>query len=159
MADNIISLDYKDLQKLLEKYEKEMPGIGVKLMRAVNNKAKAEIRAEYRRKGYHATKQMSWGDSGYKKNLKSYANKNFTGKIMMANNAFYYRFLEYGAEKPAGTEIRYKGGTYTLKNGWKIDAQPVIHRIGDMYWRTNRASSIMEKQFQKELDKLDKKKG
>lgn len=159
MAELYITLDYKDLKKLLQKYENEMPNIGVKLMRAVNNKAKAEIRSEYRRKGYSAHKQMSWGDSGYSKNLKSFANKDFTGKIMMANNAFYYRFLEYGAQKPAGTTIHYKGGDYRLTNGWKIEAQPVITRIGDMYWRTSRASSIMEKQFQKELDKLDKKKG
>ena len=153
--DEWITLEYRDMEKLLEKYNKEMPGIAVKLMRAVNNRAKSDIRAAYRSRKYHAHKQQTWGDSGYSKNLKSFADKDFSAKIMIAKNAFYYRYLEYGAEKPAGFAFHYKGTLYRMKNGWKIDSDPVLHTIADTYWKTTRASTIMEKQFQKELAKRD----
>lgn len=152
--DEWVSVEYKDLEKLLKKYNEQMPNIAVKLMRAVNAEVKKTAKAEMRKRGYHAHKDKSWGDAGYIKNLKSYQNKDFTAKVMIAKNAFQYRFVEYGAEKPVGFAIRYKNKTITLKNAWKVEAKPLLYPIADSIWKTTRATRIMENKFQKELDRL-----
>lgn len=147
----LITLEYKDILKLLNKFEKEMPGIGRKLINAVNNEAKKRIRSEYKKRGYKAKNPKHWGDAGYSKNLKSYANRDFSGKILMAQNAFYYRFLEFGTNhKPM--IIRRGKQIYKVK-GFSIPAKPVLYPIANSIWKTDEAVKIMEKKFQQELDK------
>lgn len=154
MAEEWVSVNYKELENLLKKYNQQMPNIAVKLMRAVNAEVKKAAKAEMKKRGYHSHKQMSWGDAGYIKNLKSYQNKDFSAKVMMARNAFQYRFIEYGAEKPVGFAIRYKNKTITLKNAWKVEAKPLLYPIADSIWKTSRATRIMEIKFQQELERL-----
>lgn len=152
--DEWVSVEYKELENLLKKYNQQMPNIATKLMKAVNSEVKKAAKAEMKKRGYYAHKQKSWGDAGYIKNLKSYQNKDFIAKVMMAKNAFQYRFIEYGAQKPVGFAIRYKNKTIKLKNAWKVEAKPLLYPIADSIWKTTRAERIMEAKFQKELERL-----
>lgn len=147
--EEVISVSYKTFMKQLEEYNKQIPNVATKLMRAVNNKAKASIRKEAKARGYsaHSFSASSSYDSGYSANLKSYANRDFSGKITFLKNGFYYRFLE------AGTGERYtKGKAY---RGF-IAARPFIKPISASFWETSKGSDIMEKAFQKELYKYFK---
>lgn len=154
MADNddsLIELDYKQIEKKLKEFEKEIPGIGKKLINAVNNVARRKIRAGYRARGYKAKNIKPWGDAGYSSNIRVYANRDFSGKIMMSNNAFFYRFVEFGTNhKPM--IVRRKGKTYKVK-GFSVPAKPLLYPIANSVWKTEEAVKIMEEKFEEELKK------
>lgn len=148
MSDDVISVefDWKQFQRQLDEYNSQIPNIATRLMRAVNNKVKSEIRREAKARGYSAHTPGSV-DHGYSANLKSFANRDFSGKITMLKNGFYYRYIE------SGTQNRQtRGGA----NRGSITARPFIKPIARSYWETNKGSEIMEKQFQKELEKYFK---
>lgn len=156
MADISVEIDTKQIIKTLDRFNKAIPGIAVKLMRAVNNEAKKKIRQEYRKRGYHATKLASWGNSGYSRNLVSFANKDYSGKIMLRDDAFYYRFLEFGTNHKTMTV--YRGGTsYTIK-AYSVPAKPVLYPVANSIWHTTRATELMQIQFDKEVKKLEERK-
>lgn len=152
----IVEIDYKQLMKELNEFDKEMPNSARKLMRAVNNEVKKQIRRGARSRGYLARKPMSWGDAGYSKNLFSFANKDYTGKIMMGKNAFQYTFIEYGANVQPRHEkyLTFKIGDQFFKSkGFVLPAEPLIYPIANSIWGTNKASEIMEKKMQELMDK------
>lgn len=157
MADDElkIEVDYKALKKELEAFDKEMPNIARKLMRAVNSEVKKAIKREARARGYKSKKQMDWGDAGYTKNLKTFADKGYKAKIMMAKNAFQYKFIEYGANpKPKGKYLAFKiDGKFYRSKGFALPADPLIYPIANSIWGTSKASEIMEKKLQEEIQK------
>ena len=155
-----VTVDYKDLLKKLENYDKQMPNIAIKLMRAVNNKAKADIRKEARKRGYHARKPMPYGEGGFSENLKSYADKGYKAKIIMKKDAYWYTWIEYGANVvPRDKYITFKiGDKWYRSRGFVLPAHPIIHPIANKIWGTDKASEIMEKTMQKEIEKRFKKK-
>lgn len=157
MSDEFtVEVDYKELAKELAQFDKQMPNIARKLMRAVNNEVKKKIRQEARARGYKARKPMSYGDAGYSKNLKSFADKGYNGKIMMAKNAYQYKFIEYGANvQPKNSPyLTFKIGNHFYKSkGFTLPADPLIFPIANSIWGTNKASDIMDKKFQEEMNK------
>lgn len=151
-----IELDYKALKKELSEFDSKMPGVARRLMRAVNREVKKAVKKEARSRGYLAHKNMEWGDAGYTKNIFTYANKDYTGKIMMGKNAFQYKFLEYGANvRPKnGDFLTFKIGDQFYKSkGFTLPANPLIYPIANGYWGTSKASAIMEAEMQKIMDK------
>ena len=162
MADDLmtVEVDYKDLVKELEAFDKQMPNVARKLMRAVNTEAKKAIRRSYRSMGFHSKKPMEWGDAGYSKNLKSYADAGYKAKIMLKNDAFYYRFQEYGADvKPRNSKYLafMIDGKFYRSKGFVIPAHNYLRNASQSVWGTSKASEIMEAQMQKEIDKKFKK--
>ena len=162
MADELnVEVDSKNLIKQLENFNKQVPNVAQRLMKSVNAEVKRKIKQEAKSRGYKGKKSQSWGDSGYTHNLKSYQNKDFSAKIMMAKPAFYYRFIEYGANvRPKnGKFLAFKiGKKWVRSKGFTYPAKPLIYPIANSIWGTNKASQIMEQQLQKELDKLFKDK-
>lgn len=157
MTDELITVDlsYKELLKELSAFDKEMPNVARKLMRAVNNEVKKQIRRTAKSRGYSADKiyegKTGTFNTGYRKNLKSYADKDFKAKIMFTKNAYYYKWIEYGARVP---ERKAKiGNKIVTFKGFNLPAKPLLVPIAQSIWGTNKASAIMEKQFQKEIDK------
>lgn len=151
-----VQVDTKDLLKELKEFDKEMPNIARKLMRAVNNQVKKEIRKEARSRGYKSHNSQPWGDAGYTKNLKSFADKGYKGKIMFGKNAFHYRFIEGGANvKPRNKKyLVFKiNGQFYKSRGFTLPARPLLKPIARSYWETSKGSKIMEETFQKEMDK------
>lgn len=151
-------IDTDQVLKKLENAEKEMPFTAKKMMKAVNSQVKKDIKKEAKARGYKSsnTEKHSY-DTGYAKNLKSYENEDFSAAVLMHNNAYYYRFIEYGANiVPRNAEYL----VFKIENAWykvksaKIVANPLIKPIADSYWRTNKGMDIMDEAFQKELDRL-----
>lgn len=156
MAEEFIQLDYKELYKELTEFDKQMPNSAIKLMRAVNNEVRKQIRKTARSRGYKAHKQMQWGDAGYSSNIIVFANRDFTGKVMMSNNAFHYRFLEFGADvlPRHGKYLTFKiGDNWYKSEGFHLDARPLVYPVADSYWKTSKASQIMEQKFQEIMNK------
>lgn len=157
MSDFVeVEVDSSQLIKELEEFDSQMPNIARKLMRAVNNEVKKQIKRQARGRGYKSHKMESWGDAGYTKNLLSFANKDFSAKIMMGKNAFHYRFIESGANvKPLHKKyLAFKiNGQFYKSKGFTLPARPLIKPISKSIWETNKGSQIMEEVFQKEMDK------
>jgi hypothetical protein len=154
--DITVEVDYKELEKELSQFDKEMPNIARKLMRAVNNEAKKKIRQEARSRGYKARKPMGYGDAGYSKNLKSFADKGYQAKIMMTNNAFHYKFIEYGAnvQPQHSPYLTFKiGDQFYRSRGFTLPADPLIHPIANAIWGSSKASEIMDSKMQEEMNK------
>lgn len=157
MADVIeaeVTLDYKDIEKLLKKFSSEMPGIATKLMRAVNAEAKKQLKRAFKERGYKPHVERSYGDAGYIKNLASFANKDFSASIIMRKDAFHYKFLEFGTTHEE-MWVKRNGTRYKVK-GFSVPARPILYPVADSIWKTKRAEEIMEKKFQQELDKLNR---
>ena len=154
-----IKVEYKALVKELEQYNKDMPNVAVRLMRAVNKEAIKEIKKEAKSRGYKSKKAMPYGEAGYTKTIKGYANKNYTGKIMVTKNAYWWTFIEYGANiQPRGKYLTFKiGGKWYKSTGFILPARPIIRPNAERIWGTDRASKIMEVQMQKEIAKKFKK--
>ena len=131
------------MESIIQKFNKEIPRVARKLMKSVNAEVRKQIFAEARSRGYHGSKKQTWGDSGYRKNLKTYENNDFSAKVMMGRDAYYYRYIEYGAD---GKLLRTRGFSYP--------ARPLIYPIANSIWGTSKADRIMEERFQKELDKI-----
>lgn len=91
---DLISIDYKDVERMLEQFDLKTPTWARTLMQAVNRVAIKKIKQESKSRGYSAHHQQVWGDSGYQKNATSYANKDFSGKITMKRNAFIIVLLK-----------------------------------------------------------------
>lgn len=151
-----VEVDTKALESELRQFDEQMPNIARKLMRAVNAEAKKEIKREARNRGYKSHVEKAFGDAGYTKNLKSFADKGYKAKIMFAQNAFHYRFIESGAYvRPLHKKyliFQYKGQWFKVKS-FVLPAKPLLCPIAAKYWETNKGSEIMEKVFQKEMDK------
>lgn len=147
VEEEVVSVSYKKFVKQLEHYNEQIPNIAIKLMRAVNNKAKAAIRREAKNRGYSAHTSNRSFDTGYSANLVSYANRDFSGKISVRKNGFYYRFIE------SGTKNRQTKGK---QNRGAIVARPFIKPIAGQYWETSKGLKIIKDQFQKELKKIFK---
>ena len=145
MADDFLTVevDTSHIQSQLQKFNKEIPRVAKKLMKSVNAEVRKQIFAEARSRGYHGSKKQTWGDSGYRKNLKTYENNDFSAKVMMGRDAYYYRYIEYGADVKL---LRTRGFSYP--------ARPLIYPIANSIWGTSKADRIMEERFQKELDKI-----
>ena len=157
-----VEVDTDDIQNRLKKYNSEMPNVARKLMQSVNAEVKRKIKAEAQSRGYHGSKKQSWGDSGFRKNLKSYENRDFSAKIMMSRDAYYYKFIEYGADvKPRNEKyLCFKiGDKFVKSKGFSYPARPLIYPIANSIWGTNKADQIMEERFQKELDRIFKDEG
>ena len=89
MADDLLTVevDTSHIQSQLQKFNKEIPRVARKLMKSVNAEVRKQIFAEARSRGYHGSKKQTWGDSGYRKNIKTYENNDFSAKIMMKQDA------------------------------------------------------------------------
>lgn len=156
-----VEVDVNSFQEQLKKYNQEIPKVAQRLMQSVNAEVKKQIKQEASSRGYKGNKKQSWGNSGYSHNLKSYQNRDFTAKIMMAKPAFYYRFIEYGAnvQPKNGDYLSFKiGNKFVRSKGFSYPAKPLIYPIANSIWGTDKASKIMEERFQKELDRLFKDK-
>lgn len=158
--DEIITfdIDTKQMVEKLQNAEREMPGTAKKMMRAVNSQVKKDIKKEAKSRGYKSSNYDGHNyDSGYAKNLKSFENEDFSAAVLMHNNAYYYRFIEYGANiVPRTAEylvFKYKDTWHKVKSA-RIVARPLIKPIADRYWKSNRGTDIMDEAFQKELDRL-----
>ena len=152
-----VDVDTNHIQNQLKKFNTEIPRVAKRLMKSVNAEVRRQIFAEARRRGYHGSKKQTWGDSGYRKNLKTYENNDFSAKVMMGRDAFYYRYIEYGADvKPRHGDFLYfkAGGKLLRTRGFSYPARPLIYPIANSIWGTNKADRIMEERFQKELDKI-----
>lgn len=159
MADDFLTVevDTSHIQSQLQKFNKEIPRVAKKLMKSVNAEVRKQIFAEARSRGYHGSKKQTWGDSGYRKNLKTYENNDFSAKVMMGRDAYYYRFIEYGADvKPRHGDFLYfkADGKLLRTRGFSYPARPLIYPIANSIWGTSKADRIMEESFQKELDKI-----
>lgn len=164
MADDLLTfeVDTAHIHKQLDDFNKQVPHVSKKLMKAVNAEAKKQIKAEAQSRGYHGSKKQTWGDSGFRKNLKSYENSNFSGKILMAKDAYYYRFIEFGANvQPRNAPyLCFKAGNKLIKiKGFTYPARPLIYPIANSIWGSHQADTIMEKRFQQELDRIFKDSG
>lgn len=164
MAEELIKVevDTSHIQNQLSQFNQKMPHVAKRLMKSVNAEVKRQIKQEAQSRGYHGSKKQSWGDSGFRKNLKSYENTDFSAKVMMAQNAFYYRFIEFGANvQPQNVSyLCFKIGNKILKSkGFSYPARPLIYPIANSIWGTTKADQIMEQRFQQELDRIFKDSG
>jgi hypothetical protein len=145
---------YKDGLNLLIT---EMPQIARKMMRRVNAEVKKQVRREINSRGYKTTRQKSWGESAITKNLFSFENSDFTGKLMIGRNAFQARFIEYGAH-PIPRHSKYLcfiiDGKYYRTKGFSLPAKPFLHPIADRIWQSGTADTLMDETMQKELDRM-----
>lgn len=141
---DLISIDYKDVERMLEQFDLKTPTWARTLMQAVNRVAIKKIKQESKSRGYSAHHQQVWGDSGYQKNATSYANKDFSGKITMKRNAFYYRFIESGAN----VSWKNKKGNFYYK------PKPFIKPISSDVWK-NESSAIMQKKYEQLISKWE----
>lgn len=139
----LISIDFdsSDFQKKLKSFEKNKEVIIQRLIRKVNNEVKKEWKKAARSRGYSAHKIMPWGDAGFQDNVFTFANRDGTGKIMFARDAFQYRFVEDG---------------FSSRSGKFIPGKHIFKPLAEQHWE-QRGSAIMEKQLQKEFEKLEKK--
>lgn len=156
MADFIsVDMEYQSLVNELKAFNEEMPNIARKLMRKVNAEVKRQVKKAAKQRGYHAHKNYEGKkgiyDTGYQKNLKSYADRDYRAKIMFTSDAYYYKWIEYGANVP---ERKIKAGNRIITfKGFTLPANPLLHPIANSIWGTSRASEIMDEEFQKEINK------
>lgn len=154
-----INLDNSQFESEMNAMIAEMPKIAKKMMRAVNKVVKKHVKTETRARGYLNTKQMSFGEASISKNIMSFENDDFTGKLMIGRNAFHARFIEYGATpKPKHNKylIFQIDGEWKKSAGFTIPANPFLTPIANAVWNGNEASEIMDNTLQKELDRIFK---
>lgn len=143
---DLITIDYQDVEKMLSDFDLKSPSWARTMMQAVNRVAIKKIKQESKARGYSAHKNQTWGDSGYQPNIKSYANKDFSGKITLKRNAFYYRFIESGAN----VHWKHKNGNFYYK------PKPYIKQISAQVWKEE-SGAIMQKKYEALIKKWEAK--
>ena len=151
-----ITVDSLDFDSKFDTLLAERPSVAAAGMRKVNQQIIRDVKRECAGRGYLTHKPMSFGDAGYLKNIKQYANKDFSGKIVFKKNAYHYKFIEYGANvTPRHKFIIFKiGDIFYRSYGFNLPARPLLKPISDSYWKGDKAKSIMEEEIQKKYDKI-----
>lgn len=160
MLNARIDFDIDNVSPLLDEYNSQIKNVAKRLMQSVNKVAKDELKKEAKSRGYHNSKKNKNGkNTGFGRNLISYENKDFSAKVLLKSNAYYYRFIESGANIKAKNK---QFLTFKINNKWVkvksvvIPAKPFFKEIVNEVW-TKRAEKIMEERFQKELQKMEAK--
>lgn len=153
-----ISIDFEseEFQRVLSQFGKDAPKIVQKAIRATNRAVIKAYRKEARSRGYKAHKENEKGeDIGFMKNIFQYGNKDYTGKIFISSAAYYYRFIEYGADvKPRhGKYLAFKvGDKWKRARAFSIPARPILSKVADEIWK-NENLPYFEKVIQAEMTK------
>ena len=157
MANLTIDFDTEELQKVLKDFGKDAPKIARSAMAAVNRKVVRAVKREAHARNYAPSKEMPYGDGGIDGNLFQFANRDFTGKIMIGSNAFQYKFVEYGADvRPRkGKLLFFKiDGEFHATKGFTLPARPILKPTAEKIWQGSQASEILDKTIDKQLKKL-----
>lgn len=138
----------------LKEFDKDMPNIARKMLRAVNAEVKKAEKQEARARGYKAHNLKTFGDAGYMSNIFTYANKDYSAKVMMGRNAFHYRFIENGAVVTPQNHkyLVFKvDGKFYKSRGFILPARPFFKQIAKSFYETDKGMAIMDRTMQKEM--------
>lgn len=157
MANLSVDFDTQELQEILKNFSEDAPKIARNAMAAVNRKVVRAVKREAIARGYESHKEMPWGNAGISDNVFQFANRDFTGKIMIGQNAFQYTFVEYGADvRPRhGKYLFFKlDGEFHATKGFTLPARPLLKPAAERIWQGSEGSEILDKTIDKQIKKL-----
>ena len=154
-----ISIDFEsgEFQRQLSRFGADAPKVAQKAIRATNRAVIKKYRKEAKSRGYKAHKKNAKGeDVGYAKNIFQYGNRDYTGKIFISSAAYYYRFIEYGANvRPRhGKYLAFKvGDEWKKARAFTIPARPILSKVADEIWKKEKLPEF-KKAIQKEMTRI-----
>jgi DNA mismatch repair protein MutH len=162
-----IKVDTNEFEKRINSVKKDIPKIAKKMMALVFQKMRADIKTNIRS---NFTRRKGWLLSG----LNYYAFDDFSGSIFTRNNK--KQGVKYASVLEEGTTITAKKGKYLFIRSGKdangktmfkkvpsvtIPPRPFFKPVVNDYWDGGglKASNIMDKGLQKEIEKYVEKHG